>query len=197
MKLTITPLQGRVLAVALLVVLLALCAALVYVPWQRAHRHYDAAIEDQLDRSARYLRIAAQRGSVEANIARLDKQNASRFYLKASAPALAAAEVQQMAQAILDANQLTVESTQITPHKDDGSRRRITVNFRLRGKLPAVQKALYELDAGQPYLYVDNLTLRSSAGRVFKPVPGVEPDVLLQFDLYAFARLAPPGQGKP
>jgi len=197
MKLTLTPMQSRVLAIALLLVLLVLLAVLVYVPWQRAHRHYDTAIEDRLDRASRYLRIAAQRQNVETNIAFIAKRDAGRYYLKASAPALAAAEVQQMAQTIVEANELKVESTQIAVHKDDGPRRKVAVNFQLRGPLPAVQKTLYELETAMPYLYVDNLVVRTSVARVFRPVPGVEPDVLVQFDLYAFARVAKPALKKP
>ncbi|MDZ7595562.1 MAG: type II secretion system protein GspM [Thiobacillus sp.] len=197
MKLTLTPMQSRALAVALLLVLLALLAVLVYVPWQRAHLHYDTAIEEQLDRTSRYLRVAGQRKNVEANIASIAKRDAGRYYLKASSPALAAAEVQQMAQAIIEANELKVESTQIAAHKDDGTRRKVAVDFQLRGQLPALQKALYELETALPYLYVDNLVVRSSVARVFKPVPGVEPDVLVQFELYAFTRLAEPALKKP
>lgn len=197
MKLTLTPMQSRALAVALLLALLALLAVLVYVPWQRAHLHYDTAIEDRLDRTSRYLRVAAQRKNVEANIALIAKRDAGRYYLKASSPALAAAEVQQMAQAIIEANELKVESTQIATHKDDGPRRKVAVDFQLRGQLPALQKALYELETALPYLYVDNLVIRASVVRMFKPVPGVEPDVLVQFELYAFTRLSKPALKKP
>jgi len=197
MKLTLTPMQSRVLAIALLLGVLALLVVLVYVPWQRLHRHYDTAIEDQLDRSSRYLRIAAQRQNVEANIVLIKKRDARRYYLKASAPALAAAEVQQMAQAIIEANELKVESTQIAAHKDDGPRRKVAVNFQLRGQLPAVQKALYELETALPYMYVDNLAMRSSLARRGVPVPGVEPDIMVQFDLYAFAQVAKPALKKP
>ncbi len=197
MKLTLTPVQSRVLAIALLLVVLAVLAVMVYVPWQQAHLHYDTAIADRLDRTARYLRIAAQRENVKKNIALIAKRDARRFYLKASAPALAAAEVQQMAQAIVEANGLAVESTQFASHKDDGPRRKVTINFRLRGQLPAVQKALYELETALPYLYVDNLVIRSSAVRNFRSCPGVEPDILVQFDLYAFARVAKPALKKP
>ncbi|MDP1644142.1 MAG: type II secretion system protein GspM [Thiobacillus sp.] len=197
MKLTLTPMQSRVLAIALLLAVLVFLVVLVYLPWQQAHRHYDTAIEDRLDRTARYLRIAAQRENIKANIALIRQRNASRHYLRASAPALAAAEVQQMAQAIIEANALQVESTQIAAHKDDGLRRKIAVNFRLRGPLPAVQKTLHELETTLPYLYVDNLVVRSSVGRAFTPTPGVQPDVLVQFDLYAFARVASPALKKP
>jgi general secretion pathway protein M len=197
MKLALTPVQGRVLAIALLLAVLAFLAVMVYVPWQQAHLYYDTEIADRLDRTARYLRIAAQRQNVEKNIALITKRDARRFYLKASAPALAAAEVQQMAQAIVEANGLAVESTQFASHKDDGPRRKVTVNFRLRGQLPAVQKALYELETALPYVYVDNLAIRSGAERNFRSSPGVEPEVSVQFDLYAFARVAKPALVKP
>jgi general secretion pathway protein M len=192
MKLTMTPMQSRVLAIVLLFALCALLALLVYWPWQSAHSHYDAAIEDQLDKISRYQRISAQRQNVEANIAFITKKDAKRFFLKASSPALASAEVLQMAQAIIEANELKVESTQIVAHKDDGPHRKVAVNFQLRGQLPSVQKALYELETGLPYLYVDNLVIRSSVARMFKPIPGVEPDVLVQFELSAFALIAKP-----
>jgi general secretion pathway protein M len=197
MKLTLTPVQSRALAIVLLLAVLAFLVVLVYVPWKQAHLYYDTVIADRLDRTSRYLRVAAQRKDVETNIALIRKRNASRFYLKASAPALAAAEVQQMAQAIVEANQLAVESTQFASHKDDGPRRKVSVNFRLRGLLPAVQKALYELETALPYLYVDDLLIRSSNMRNFRPAPGVEPEISVQFDLYAFARVANPALKKP
>ena len=192
MKLTLTPIQSRGLAIALLLAVLALLAMLIYVPWQRAHHYYDTVIEDRLDRTARYLRIAAQRKNIEANIALIKKRDASRYYLKASAPALAAAEVQQMAQAIIESKELRLESTQIAPHKDDGPRRKVTISYRLRGTLPAVQQALYELETAMPYLYVDNMVVQSSVTRDFRAVPGIEPVAIVQFDLYAFARVVKP-----
>jgi general secretion pathway protein M len=197
MKLTLTPVQSRALAIALLLAVLAALAVMIYVPWKQAHLHYDTAIEDRLDRTSRYQRIAGQRQSVEANIALIKQRDPRSRYLKASAPALAAAEVQQMAQTIVEANELKVESTQITLHKDDGPRRRVAVNFQLRGQMPAVQKALHELETALPYLYVDNLVIRSSVARVFRHAAGTESDVLVQFDLYAFALIPKPVLPKP
>lgn len=78
MKRALTPAQSRVLAIVLLLAVVALAALAVYVPWQRLHQHYDTAIEDQLDRTARYLRIAAQQKSVEANIAAIKKLKSER-----------------------------------------------------------------------------------------------------------------------
>ncbi len=188
----LTPLHHRLLALLLLGAVIALIVAAIYFPLQRAHQHYDEAIVDNQDRTARYLRVAAQKPLIEQNIAELKRRNASRFYLKASAPALAAAELQQMAQAVLDSHELKVESTQIVAHKDELPRRKITVNFRLRGRLEPIQQALYELETTMPYLFLDNVAIRSTTVRNFRPTPGVEPEVLLQFDLYGYAQVGKP-----
>ena len=63
--------QSRALAIALLLALFALLATLVYVPWQRAHHHYDTAIEDQLDRTSTLSAHRFPAKGVEANIARI------------------------------------------------------------------------------------------------------------------------------
>jgi len=187
-----TPMHRRLLALLLLVAVLALIVAAVYFPLQRAHQHYDDAIAESQDRTARFLRVAALKPQIEQNIAELQRRNAGRFYLKASAPALAAAELQQMAQAVLDIHALKVDSTQIVPHKDDLPRRKITVNFRLRGQLEPIQQALYELETAMPHLFLDNVTIRSTTIRNFQPTPGVEPEVLLQFDLYGYTLVNKP-----
>lgn len=192
MKTTLTPARGRALAILLLLAACVLVALAVYLPVRWAHQRYDGAIEERMDHLARYLRIAAQKKQVEADIAAIKGKDARRHYLKASAPALAAAEIQQMAQAIIDTNAIKVESTQIAPHKDEQGRRKVAINYRLRGQLPAVQKLLYELETLTPSVFIENLALRSSVVRAFHPVPGVEPEVSIQFNLYGFALVNKP-----
>ena len=53
---------------------------------------------------------------------------------------------------------------------------------------PALQKLLGALETQQPYLLVDNITVRPlNAFRGFKPGPGMEPEVNVQLDVSAFA----------
>jgi hypothetical protein len=53
---------------------------------------------------------------------------------------------------------------------------------------PALQKVLNALESQQPYLLVDNLTVRPlNAFRGFKPAPGAEPEVNVQLDVSGFA----------
>lgn len=196
MKIEVTPWQSRILAAVLLFAALLAAGVMIYLPYRHAHQRYEAHIDELLEHIGRYRGIASTRPVIEANIARLKKLDPGRFYLKASAPALAAAEVQQMAMNAIEPNQLQVESTQIAAHKDDGTRRKVTVNFRLRGPLPAVHKALYQLETAAPYLFLDNLVIRSAVTRNYRPVAGVEPDVPVQFDLSGYARIVKPAEKK-
>lgn len=190
------PMESRLLALALLVAVVAGVAYALIEVERRAHAHFDEQIAQRLDQIARYNRVAATRGGYEKNIAAVKARDADRFYLKASAPALAAADIQQVVQTVLEANGLRTESMQISPHKDEDGRRQITVNLRLRGKLQGVQNMLYALEATQPYLFVDNLNIQSTVRFNFVPTPGVEPEVMAQMDLSGYALLkktdAPP-----
>lgn len=183
------PMENRVLAALLLLVILAAAVTAVVVVDHRLHAHYDEAIAARLDQIARYNRVAATRADYEKAIASVKARDAGKFYLKASAPALAAADIQQVVQTVVEANSLRTESMQIAPHKDEGGRRQITVNLRLRGKLDGVQNMLYALETTQPYLFVDNLNIQSTVRFNFVPTPGIEPEVLAQFDLSGFATL--------
>lgn len=183
----LSALEGRILAVSLLLALLLVLTAAVVSANRWAHRRYDEPIAERLDRIARYDRIAAQGGDLERAIDAVKAKNASRFYLKSSSPSLAAADIQQVMQALLEADALRLESMQIAPHKDEGEHRRITLNLRLRGKLANIQHLFYALESTQPYLFIDNMIIQSSVRYNYVPTPGVEPDVIAQFDLSGYA----------
>ncbi|HZQ36077.1 MAG TPA: GspMb/PilO family protein, partial [Dehalococcoidia bacterium] len=51
-----------------------------------------------------------------------------------------------------------------------------------------LQKILFALESQQPYLLVENLTIRPiNAFRGFRPPPGQEPEVNVQMDVAAFS----------
>jgi hypothetical protein len=65
----------------------------------------------------------------------------------------------------------------------------VTLSLRVRGKLNAVQRAIYSLEMAQPYLFIDNVSLFSTVRSNYVPIPLVEPDVIAQFDIYGYAYL--------
>ena len=185
----LTPREHRVLAVGLLLALMLGAAWGIAEVNSRMHARYDAAIAQELDKIARYQRIAAARSDYETHIRQVKAMDAAKFYLKSSAPSLAAADIQQVVQAVNEANGLNTESMQIAPHKDEDGHRKVTLNVRLRGKLQSVQSMLHSLEATQPYLFVDSLNIQSTVRSNFVPTPNVDPDVQVQFDLHGYALL--------
>lgn len=183
------PWQARALASGLALAVLVAAGGGLWWTQRQALGHYQARVAGYLDQLARYRRILAERPDLERAIAAVRQRDAGRFYLKSSAPALAAADVQQAAQALMAANGLQAESVQIAPHKDKDGYRRITVSLRLRGPLAGLRRMLHELEGGRPCLVVDNLDIQASVRNGYVPVPNVEPDVLVQFDLVGFALL--------
>jgi len=72
--------------------------------------------------------------------------------------------------------------------RDDGRFRQIGVNLQLFATTANLQKILYAIETQQPYLLVENLTVRPlNAFRGFKPAPGAEPEVSVLLDVSGFA----------
>jgi len=184
------PRVARVLAVVLLLGVLALVAALVWMLLDERHRAYDETIRSRADMIAGYQRVAANRAQLQAALKRVGELDTSKYYLKASSPSLAAAEIQDAAQLVFDANGVKVNSVNIAPHSDADGRRKATLVFNLRATPEALQKTLYTLEARVPYLFVENLVLRSTINsKRWQPVPNVEPEVQIQFDLAGYAQI--------
>lgn len=182
----LTPLQSKSLALALLALVFVLAALALAVPAMLVHRHYDAAIEQLTDRMERYYRIIAMTPGLKAGLEQVKARDGRKFYLKNAAPALAAAEIQEFAKTVIEAQKGKLTSIQIIPHKDDGGYRQIAVNLQFSGSIASIQKILYALETRQPYLFVDNLSIRSRLMSNYRAAPGVEPEYFVQFDLIGY-----------
>jgi hypothetical protein len=75
--------------------------------------------------------------------------------------------------------------------KDDGRYRQITVNVQLTASVQAMRNILDGIESHVPYLFVDNLTIRAQVPSNFRPAPGVEPEMFMQFDVSGYS---PTGQ---
>jgi hypothetical protein len=189
------PSQQRALAIALLVLVVALALALVLVPIAMLHKHYNDRIDALDERLETYRRVAAQAPEYQKALDAMRAKDTRRFFLKNTAPNLAGAELQEIVRAAIEGNGGRITTSQNQAPKDDGRFRQIAVNVQFFATTPALQKVLYALESQQPYLVVDNMTMRPlNAFRGFRPAPGQEPEVTVQLDVvgYAYAE----GQGK-
>ena len=160
---------------------------LIAIPLWMAHRHYDEALDDIDGRLVRYERLAAARPALQQKLEAVRALGSRKYFLKASAPSLSAAEIQERARQFVESNGGRLISVQVAQPKDDGRFRQVTVTVQANANITATRKILHSLETGEPYLYVDSFTIRAQVPPGFKPAPGFEPEMFIQLDVSGFA----------
>lgn len=183
-----TPRQSRMLALLLLLAALAAAVAAIAIPAMQLHAHYQSAIDQRVDRLSREQRIISMAPALQKQMVQLQQLNPARFYLRNNNPVLAAAEIQENAKHLIDANGGKLLSMNILPPKDEGQLTRVGVNVQLTAGLDGVEKLFYGLETATPYLFINNLSIRTI--NAYTPPNGTAPPLQLQvqFDLSGFAR---------
>ncbi len=184
----LAPERSRALALAVLFVAIFLGLAVLLAPFLLLHRHYNDAIDSAQERLDRYRGISAQGPGLQKALDALRDKQGRRFFLKNTAANLAGAELQDLVRAAVENNGGRITTVQITAPRDDGRFRLIGVNLQLFATTANLQKILYAIETQQPYLVIDNLTVRPlNAFRGFRPAPGAEPEVSVSLDVTGFA----------
>ena len=198
MAMTVSPLVSRLAAVALLVALLAFGWLVAVEPVMAELRDTRAQIEQARDLLARYEAINAGRAGLEAELTRWREQVLPESGLfPADDPAVVAAELQSSVSGIVKRNQGDLLSIQILRGQAEGPLQTAPVRVQFSAELEAVMDILYDLESARPYLFIDNLQVRT--GRVARRVRtvrgrGAEPIVEQLFvicDVYGYVRGEP------
>ncbi len=186
--------QSRYLAIGLLSLCLLFVGLAIYFPVILLHRHYSDAIASRTDYLERYQRIIAAGDKIRAALDLVKKSNGRNHLLKNTGAALAASEIQGIAKTLIETNGGKLISMQITLPKEEGGHQRVTVNMQLFSNIAALRQILYTMETMQPYLLVDNLSIRSQTNTGFRPPgtaiqpPGtaIQPDMVVGFDLSGY-----------
>jgi len=184
---TLNPQQSRRAALGLLIGALVLVVGAVALPVWLLHRHYDAALADAADRLDRYSRIAGARPVIAQQLEAMRAKETRKFFLRGGAPALSAAEAQEAVRSIVEGSGGRLITMQAPVSKDDGRYRLISVNVQLTATVQAARKILDGIENHAPYLFIDNLMIRSQVPSSFRPAPGAEPEMFLQFDVSGYS----------
>jgi general secretion pathway protein M len=152
---------GRLLALALLLIPVALLFRLAILPAWDAYRTQGDRIAVARDQLTKFQRLAAQLPALKQEATYLRNQKLLTPYLiNASNDALAAAAVQQRLKDIIAKDQNgRVLSTRVLKGTADGPFERVIVNARLQIQLEGLQTLLYELETGQPYLFFQDASV--------------------------------------
>ncbi len=179
--------QSKAAALVILILAVAMVVGAIALPLWLLNRRYDTAVEDSTVRLERYSRIVGMRDGLQKKAVQVKALEANRHFLKSASPALVAAELQEQARTIIDANGGKLSSSLTLPHKDDGVYRQVSIALQLTAPLSAIKAMLYALESARPYLFIDNFSIRAPYNVGMRTEFATEPDLVVQFNLTGYA----------
>ncbi len=187
------PLESRIAAVALALLVLGLAYVLLLHGWFVAPQLRISAQMRELRRQQhRYSALIAERPALEKRLAGLARgQAASHAFLAQSDPSAASAGLMQHVVAAVAAHKqdggCDISQKMAVPDTDDTQRRyrKVSVNISLRCQMRPLAEVLYALETGHPDLFIGSF----SAYRNPVPLPhgGLQP-LEVQFTLSGYMR---------
>jgi general secretion pathway protein M len=181
------PARSRALAVGLLVALVLLVTAAIAIPVWMLHRHYDVALADNASKYERYRRIASTRPAVARELEAMRAKETRKFFLRPGAAALSAAESQEALRTLIEQSGGRLITMNAPASRDEGRYRQITVNVQLTANIFALRKILNTIENNTPYLFVENLQVRTQVPPNHRPQPGAEPEMFVMMDVTGYA----------
>lgn len=152
------------MVMAALIVLPLLLVASVALPWASRISSLDQTIAEREDQLMRYQRLVQSLPSLQAELQQVRTDDAyKRFYFKAPTQALAGAQLQTQVQDIVNAASGRLLSTQILPENKNDDPPRVMVRTQVQGSTETLLEVLYQIEQARPFLFVDRLSVRSSA----------------------------------
>ncbi len=158
--------QQRRLTIAILCGFVLALMAITILPAWTTSAGFDAQIGQM---QATLLRLRAQTDADVALRPRheqlLRSHASSSHHLKSDTEAVAAAELQRVVKAITANNATQILTTQILPVAEEGDFVRVALRIRVRGTYEGIVQSVYDIEANQTFLFIDNLSIRNGARR--------------------------------
>jgi general secretion pathway protein M len=184
---------SRLLAVALLAAVPMTAYALVVGPIITAYRDAGEAIAQAQKLLQNYRERAEQRPQFARLLAAEEERAGSiTGYLEAVDAALAAAELQDRVKGVVEQAGGTLRSAQsleVEAVEEVAGVRRAGLKVRFAADIESLAAILYELETGEPYLFVEGLSIREPRRqRRRRDEPEQVPELDVVLDLYGYMR---------
>ena len=189
-------LLSRTLAIVLLAVALIGGYRLIVAPLLTSYQEGERDIEEARTLLQRYRALAEQRPLLAERLAeQQERAAAAAGYLEGPSDALAAAQLQDRVKSVVEAAGGELRSTQILPAQaleGDLGFRRTTIRVQIAVSTEGLATTLYELETGQPYLLIDDVTVRQErVRRRRRSEPDREPVLDVSLELFGYLRTEP------
>lgn len=181
---------SRALALAILATLVWGAYAFAIEPLIARHQLYEDSIARSQELVQRYRRIGGGLAALESQLAEARQRlSPEGLYLEAASDALVAAQLQNRVKAIIEDGGGNLTSTETVPARDEGDFRRIGIRLKLTTTIEALQEVLHELESARPYLFIDEVDLRTRATRRRKQKSSQgESTLTVSFELFGYTR---------
>jgi general secretion pathway protein M len=144
----------------------ALLIALVALPLLDRIGVLDEDYERGLDQLQRYQRLVATLPRLRTELEQAQANDDFKaFYFDAETPGLAGATLQSEVQEMVRAAGGRPISTQILPVDESEQPARVRIRTQLQGTTDELLDVLYRIEAARPFLFVDQMSIRSTAPR--------------------------------
>ena len=135
-------------------------------PWLERVSDLDGEIESLTDQTARYHRLLQTLPGLQAELEQVrSNEDVKAFYFDAKTPALAGAQLQREVQEMVKTSGGRLVSTQILPPPQEELPPRVRVRAQIQGKTDALLDLLYQIEQARPFLFVDQISVRSTSRR--------------------------------
>lgn len=162
----LSPVTGRLLAVAILLLLLFGVWSLLVQPLAARHASYDEQIAQSRALLVRYQAIVASEARLARELEALrEAESSSGGLLATNNPNVGAAEIQKQMKDFVAASGGALKSIGILPTEDQAAFQRVAVRLNILCDTAALQQLLYMIESANPYLFADNLNVRARGAR--------------------------------
>jgi len=188
--------NSRFMAIVLLLIVL-LIVYVAGVHWWFVAPHLDAAAQmsDLREQQQHFRETAAQRTEIEKKLAevRVFEQGNQSFLTDADANSAFSDLTQRLKQAITarskDENRCSIVSNSNYKGGDEETYQRVTIQVRMRCDLEPFAGILYDLENGNPYLFVDQMMIsRQMPGYVAPGAKAPSMALDIRFNLSGYLR---------
>lgn len=189
-------LLSRSLAVALLLAALLGAYQLIFMPVLAAWQQTESTIGQAQALLQRYRALAEQRAQLAERVsAQEEAAETVSGYLTGPSDALAAAALQDRVKSVIERAEGELRSTQILPAQavEIGvPARRTALRIQFGISVEGLQEVLYELETGEPYLFIDDLNIRERRVRRRRNAPETDPVLDVSVEISGYVRVEAP-----
>jgi general secretion pathway protein M len=166
------------------------------VPWLQRMTELESETESVVDQIQRYERLIATIPRLKAELEReRNNQEIKAFYFDAPTAALAGAQLQATIQEMVQGAGARLVNTQFLPAESNEHPPRVRIRAQIQGDTNAMLDVLYSIEHARPFLFVDQLSVRSTTRRERRdrrqggtsPPAATKQELTIRLDVFGYA----------